>query len=220
MSNGVNGLFIFIEQGTDPTAGTGFDAPLHSLCSFDGTLYRKTGDDPTDWSAVGGGGFEGGTVPDPTIFESDVTFEGDIVMNGGAVTAAGALNLSGGSGVVAQGAFTAEGAITAEAGVSVTGNVSASGNVTAGVAGQVQAGFGVFGTVNGTTLVSTANIQAGSSPMVLAAGSGSLSFFEVAGTGQVGAIADAAGGGTVDTEARTALNLLLAAMRGYGLIDT
>lgn len=50
------------------------------------------------------------------------------------------------------------------------------------------------------------------------------SHYEVAGTQVVGAqqaaIPDAAGGTTVDTEARAALNALLAELRTHGLIDT
>lgn len=232
MSNGVNGLFVFIEQGTNPTAGDGFDAPVNSLCTFDGTLYQKTGEAPTAWTPFGGGGgFEGGTVPDPTTFESDVTFEQNIIMDGGAVTAAGALNLSGGSGVTVQGVLNVEAALIAQGNLDVAGDTTISGpaffenNVTIENGGDLSlangsaATFGSSGaTVNGPLTANT--LSAGSGPEVLHAGAGSLGFFAAVGTGQVGAIADAAGGGTVDSEARTALNLLLAACRGYGLIAT
>lgn len=45
-----------------------------------------------------------------------------------------------------------------------------------------------------------------------------LGLFNTAPTGQAVAIPDASGGGTVDTEARAALNTLLTALRLYGLV--
>lgn len=171
MSNGVNGLFVFVEQGTDPREGVGFDAPINSLCTFDGALLQKTGDAATAWTEIGGGSFEGGTVPNATTFEDGVTLQagdGENLIEGGVRLAAGGTLLNEGS-TNLQGNLT----VGAEAIMSVLG--------TAGFAGD----FGLFG-------------------------AGPVS--------QPASIDNAAGGATVDAEARTALNALLAACRDLGVI--
>src|SRR5215211_1677014 len=56
MPNGENGLFLSVEQGTDPRDSPGFNAPLGSLVTFGGALLKKSGPSPTNWTEVGGGG--------------------------------------------------------------------------------------------------------------------------------------------------------------------
>ena len=51
-------------------------------------------------------------------------------------------------------------------------------------------------------------------------GNGTLGFFNTTPATRPAAIADASGGATIDAEARTALNALLAGMRSLGLIAT
>lgn len=204
MSNGANGLFVFIEQGTDPTAGDGFDAPINSLCTFNGAILQKTGDAATAWTPFTGGGFDGGTVPDPTTFESDVTFEGDIVMDGGAVTAAGALNLSGGSGTVVQGALTVQTTTTLQGAVTISGG----SNLTLTGGGNVIAAGAAFGT-------DPVEIDGALNHDGTAVG-----FYGAAPVVQHAAIPDAAGGATIDAEARAAVNAALDALRDVGLIAT
>lgn len=215
MSNGYNGFFVFVEQGTDPRLGAGFDAPVGALCTFGGAILLKSGEAATDWTAQAGG-FEGGTVPDATTFENIVVFEDNANFEGDNTF---------------TGASTFEGPIIGSGNLDVAGDTTFGGpafhqaNVTIENGGDLSlasgsnATFGSDVTVSGQ-LQTTNVLRAGSGPEVLHAGAGSLGFFAAVGTGQVGAIADAAGGATVDAEARTALNSLLAACRGYGLIDT
>lgn len=51
MSNGDDRWHIFIERGTDPRLGLGLNAPRNALCTFNGEIYVKTGDDPIQWEA-------------------------------------------------------------------------------------------------------------------------------------------------------------------------
>jgi hypothetical protein len=173
MSNGVNGLFVFVEQGTDPRLGDGFDAPINSLCTFSGVFLQKTGDDPTAWAEFGGG-FSGGTVPDETTFENDVEIQG---------------NLS----VGAPSSFS--NTVTFEA------DVTMNEDLTVGGACEAVA-------VRGSSSVTT--------PELVVDGGGTMILFGAGGAGQSAAIPDAAGGATVDAEARTALNALLAYLRLRG----
>lgn len=78
MSNGDDRFFLFIERGTDPTV-SGIDAPVNSICTFRGTIYRKIGEGPTEWEIypTGGGGFTGGVVPDPVEFLSGIAFRAE-----------------------------------------------------------------------------------------------------------------------------------------------
>ena len=73
MSNATNGLLVYVEQGTDPRLGDGFDAEVGALCTFRGELLRKSGDAPTAWVPAvesGGGDARGANIPldgDPQI---------------------------------------------------------------------------------------------------------------------------------------------------------
>lgn len=76
---------------------------------------------------------------------------------------------------------------------------------------------------------STATLVSGSHNLVIASGVGIkigtatsqlVGFYNATPVNQPDAVADAAGGATVDTQARTQLNLLLARMRELGLIAT
>lgn len=157
MSNGTNGLFIFIEQGTPPTLGDGFDAPLHSICTFQGQLLRKNGDSPTDWVPAVDTQWLGGTVPNGAVFQANATFENGIQIVGGTYT-----NL---------------------------GHEEGPNSISALSVGME---------FDGSQLM--------------------LGFFHKQPTPRGGAIPDAAGGGTVDTEARAAINGLLAELRTKGFI--
>lgn len=77
MSNGDDRFFIFIERGTDPTV-SGVDAPINSLCTFEGTIYRKVGDGPNDWEEYPTGGGGGGATL--LAFSGQVSEEGNSVL--------------------------------------------------------------------------------------------------------------------------------------------
>lgn len=192
MSNGTNGLFVFIEQGTDPTLGEGFDAPINSICTYLGQLLRKNGDSPTDWvPAAGGGGgeWQGGTVPNPATFLKPVIFEdtADFLDTSRFYASPNFMN-----------------------GFEVTG-----GSVQFGFGFEVIGGdYTRLGHANSFNTVTMHGIQTQWDEEQYRMG-----FFGVAPTVQGPVIPDAAGGpGPIDPEARAAINALLAQLRVKGFI--
>ena len=204
---GENGLFVFIEQGTDPRLGAGFDAPTGSMCTFDGTILRKNGDSATDWvDAAPGGTFEGGTVPDATTFGGDVTFEEEVTfeeavdfgnhpISGSPLTIATAALFSG--------AVEVNGETTLEDDVHIT-NDAALDVRTLDVGDATHGDFRAIGDV----IFATYDGLSG----------GLLGFFGAGPTDQQAAIPDPAGGGTVDTEARAAIVSLINVVEAFGFI--
>ncbi len=87
-------------------------------------------------------------------------------------------------------------------------------------AGVVTMGLGA--TFTGTVTITDVNVvlSATTGTKIGTATTQKLGFWNATPVVQGAAVADASGGGTVDAEARTALNTLLARMRTYGLIAT
>lgn len=75
------------------------------------------------------------------------------------------------------------------------------------------------GTVTGNQVI-TGNLTVNGNSVLGNAAADLLGFHGSAGADQAAAIADAAGGATVDAEARTAVNAILAALRETGYIAT
>lgn len=146
--------------------------------------------------AAAGGAFNGGTITEPLII--DLTAGGE---------ATGFKLLLPGSFAYDNRPFEIKVGTTTILAQDTSGNVTTGGND--------------FSTGGGTAKLRTAVFQTGLGETVHRFSTTGIKFFspdvEVA---QAAAIPAAAGGGTVDAEARSALNALLVAMRAYGLIAT
>lgn len=94
---------------------------------------------------------------------------------------------------------------------------SATGNPVALSANGDDANVGLNIAPRGTGVV---RVQSGAGASLVQASNGGLGFFGASPTTQPTAVPDAAGGATVDAEARTALNDLLARLRTLGIIAT
>lgn len=235
MGNGENGLFLFVEQGTDPRNAPGLNVPVGSLCTFNGTTLRKTGAAPTSW-ADAGGAFSGGTVPQPTAFEDEVTCEDDLTVLGLFTVGNGpnecTIDQNGDAHI--GGFLGVSGSATVTGNLSVAADLDVEGDFTP--AGQIIPDGGQLDVVGGAQFTGNVNIQgtadlnvggdigvtgALTAPGIAATAAGLLGFFAAPPVaGPASAIPDPAGGGTVDAEARTAIAALLAFQRLLGFVAT
>jgi hypothetical protein len=116
-------------------------------------------------------------------------------VSGGLSVGGGSITASGGNGIVSTGTLAVTGATT------LTGLLTTNGGITLGDAQNI-----AFNTTTGTK-IGTATTQ-------------KIGFWNATPVVQQSAVADASGGAVIDSEARTALNSLLAKLRTLGIIAT